>query len=352
MITIGADLVEPIELLERLGELAVDLEGQRVEARLAIERDRRDAARRARGRTTWARAWSCAGLRGTRWPGSRPAPRARPARRRRPAPSPGSAGPGARATTGPSSRCGRAVRGDVGDEHRHRGDVLDRGRRRRARPRARCRAPARTGRPGRARGTRTARSRHRRQPIWPADVQHPAVPDPPVRVALRRRPARDLIDARPIAGAHLSTAPPSITIVWPWMPRAACGAQHQRRVRDLVGLDHPALRAHRLERGARFLDACARSSPRSASTASVDHLGLDPARAQRVDRDAGAREIDRERAGHPDHRVLRRAVRRGVAVAGHARVRGDVDDPAPPGLDHRPARARGSPGTARSRRAP
>src|SRR5215471_18142071 len=50
-----------------------------------------------------------------------------------------------------------------------------------------------------------------------ADVQHVSVA-PAVRIADRLGPAGD--DHR----GHLSTAPPSMTMVWPWMPRAVSGS--------------------------------------------------------------------------------------------------------------------------------
>src|SRR5688572_25133047 len=110
--------------------------------------------------------------------------------------------------------------------------------------------------------------------------------------------------------------------------RRCCGCgQKPYELRDLFGLNDPLDR----NRAERNLAELLERLPRCRGTLTHPlggHLGVDPARGDRIHGDLPRCQLQCERASEPDHAVLRRAVR---GVAWHTEAsehRRQIDDPA------------------------
>ena len=103
--------------------------------------------------------------------------------------------------------------------------------------------------------------------------------------------------------------------------------------RHLLRAQHPPQRALLLERGAELLLGLP-GLFRERLHGAGHEVGIGVARADGVDGDAALDDLERERPREPDEPVLGRAVGRDVRVARHAGRARDVDDAAPPGLQH------------------
>ena len=130
------------------------------------------------------------------------------------------------------------------------------------------------------------------------------------------------------AGGHQLTSPPAMAMPCPFM-LSLPGLQSQSTAfATSAGMHEPLLRIGRHQRLAR-LGFAARGLLADVADGVAHDAGVRVPGADRVDGDAGLRDLERECARHADEAVLRRAVGRAIGVAPQAGRARNVDDAAP-----------------------